>query len=114
MTIKVGEKIHVMTRRLFDGDQLRHFAGVVEATSQAVVRARGYAFAYDQSENEFVRRQEERIRLFSTTDAGFIINILPPETEVATLHYQLDAQGRRVVTDGKTVSCDVSEFGAKR
>ncbi|MGA9533154.1 MAG: hypothetical protein WBR18_10605 [Anaerolineales bacterium] len=114
MTLNVGEKIHVIARRLYDGDQMRHFAGVVEATSPSQIRVRGYTFLYDQAENEFVRRDEERIRLFSATDAGLIINVLPPETEVVKLHYQLDEQGRRVVTDGKAVSLNVSEFGANR
>jgi hypothetical protein len=112
--LTAGEKIHVITRRLFDTDLRRHFAGVVEAGTGGVARVKGYAFIFDDWADDFKRRPEERIRLFSLIDAGLIINILPDETEISELKYKISHEGHRVVTDGKDFSLDVSEFTATR
>jgi hypothetical protein len=112
--INVGEKVHIITRRLFESDLRRHFVGVVEEVTGAMIRARGYVFVFDEAANEFVRRDEQRQRLFSASDSGLIINILPAETELANLRYKIDGQGNRVLADGSTLSLNISEFGAKR
>ncbi len=114
MVIQTKEKIHIISRRLFDGDLRRHFVGVVEVVSEQAIRARGYIFVFDETINEFVRREKGRVRIFSLTDAGLIINLLPDETELDTIQYSMDDQGNRIITDGKSVSFNVSEFSARR
>ncbi len=113
MVIAQGHKVHIVTRRLFESDLRRHFEGVVEEVSGAQIRARGYVFVFDEPSGDFVRRDEERRRVFSVSDSGLIINILPAETDLARLRYEMDAQGRRIVTDGGVVSMNVTEFGAR-
>jgi hypothetical protein len=44
MVLTEGEKVHVITRRLFDNDLRRHFVGEVKAVSDVAVRLEGYAF----------------------------------------------------------------------
>ncbi len=114
MTITAGEKLHMITRRLFEGDLRRHFAGVVEEVTGTMIRARGYVFVFDEGTNEFVRRNDERRRLFSASDAGLVINILPLETEVEDLRYKMNEESNRVLTDGKTFSLNINEFGSTR
>ncbi|MCJ7735180.1 MAG: hypothetical protein MUP11_11600 [Anaerolineales bacterium] len=114
MTVQVGEKLHIITRRLFEGDLRRHFAGVVEEVTGTIIRVRGYVFVFDEGVNEFVRRNEERRRLFSVSDAGLVINILPLETEVEDLRYKMNDLANRVLTDGKTFSLNISEFSSTR
>jgi hypothetical protein len=112
--VEPGEKIHIITRRLFDEDIRRHFAGLIEKVSSTVIQVRGYAYVYDEWANQFKILSDERVRLFSLTDAGLIINILPRDVEVADLKYTLTADGQRILSDGKDFSLDVSEFTSKR
>jgi hypothetical protein len=112
--VQPGQKIHVITRRLFDGDLRRHFVGQVEEAIESSVRVRGYAFIFDEGVNEFRRRDDERVRIFSLSDPGLIVNILPADAEVEEIRYEIDGHGNRMVTDGITFSLNVSEFSARR
>ena len=114
MCVTTEEKIHIITRRVFEKDLRRHFVGVIEDVSSELARVKGYVFVFDEWADEFKRRPEERVRIFSLTDANLIINILPPEIEITELMYKVNQEGQRVVTDGKDFSLDVSEFTAKR
>lgn len=111
--ISKGQKVHIITRRLFDGDIRRHFAGVIEEVSEPLVRAVGYVFVFDETKNTFVRRDEVRTRVFSLAEAGFIINILPDYVDITNLQYRKNLNGQKVLTDGRTFSLDVSEFDFK-
>ncbi|MDX1437991.1 MAG: hypothetical protein R3335_14355 [Anaerolineales bacterium] len=114
MILKPGEKVHIITRRLFENDLRRHFAGEIERVSDSALRVRGYSFVYDGATNEFLRREEERLRVFPTEDAGLIINVIPDDTDLAKLAYLVNDEGERILTDGKSFSINVSEFGARR
>ncbi len=114
MVIGIGEKVHVITRRLFESDLRRHFAGIVIEVADSSIRAKGFTFVFDQSTNEFVRREEERVRIFTLTDAGIVINLLPVDAQLSNMKYQIDERGQRVVTDGVTFSLNISEFGSNR
>lgn len=114
MTLAKGEKVHVMTRRKFEGDLRRHFVGEVEEATESVVRLKGFAFIFDEATNEFVRREEQRVRVLPLLDAGLIINVIPRETDLNELRYLTDERNRRVITDGKSFIMNVSEFGARR
>ena len=114
MPISVGEKLHVITRRLFEGDLRRHFAGVVTAVEGNIVRLEGYVFIFDTRANAWDRRHEKRTRIVGVGDSGHIIKVIPPEVEIDALVYQLDASRHLVVTDGKKFALDINEFGAQR
>ncbi|MDP3939642.1 MAG: hypothetical protein Q8R92_16115 [Deltaproteobacteria bacterium] len=114
MTLTAGEKIHVITRRLFENDLRRHFIGEVEACTDILIRARGFAFVYDEGSNDFTRREETRTRIFSLLDANLIVNVLPKDVAVEDIRYRLDDRNRRLVTDGKGFAMNISEFGAQR
>ena len=106
-----GEKIFVVTRRLFESDLRRHFVGKVQQVSGAAVRVRGYAFVFDATANVFVRRNELRTRIFSLIDAGYTMTVLPGETILDKIQYSLNEKGQRVLTDDSTFTMNVSEFG---
>jgi hypothetical protein len=55
MVIDKGEKVHIVTRRRFEGDLQRHFVGEVLEAQGAVVRIEGYAFIRDRTRNEFTK-----------------------------------------------------------
>jgi hypothetical protein len=114
MLIQVGEKVHVITRRLFDNDVRRHFVGVVTGADSCALRLSGYAFIFDETENDFVRLDERRERVISLTDAGLVINILPGGTNLETVRYTADSRGRHIVTDGESFNLNINEFGLNR
>lgn len=108
-----GEKVHVVRRRAFDDDVRIHFAGIVEAASGAAVRLKGHTWIHDATENQFVRDPKEQVRLFSLSDAGHAIRILPAHVELESLEYQV-RRGRMVIVDGASFEMGVHEFGVTR
>ena len=104
----------MVTRRQFENDLRRHFAGEVTGVTESAVCVEGYVFVYDSSLAEFTKRPELRTRIISLIDAGNVINVLPDETAIGQLRYEVGKTGHLVVTDGKTVTLDVHEFGGKR
>jgi hypothetical protein len=108
--LKPGEKIHVITRRCFDGDLRRHFAGQVVAATESTARVQGYTFVFYPGPNEYVRRPDLRERIIALSDAGNIINVLPENVNLDELVYRPSEQNRLVVTDCKSFSLDINEF----
>ena len=114
MVLTKGEKVFVISRRRFETDLRRHFVGEVEAASETTMRVRGYAFVFDESINDFVRRDQPRIRIFSLTDAGLTIIVLPGEVDPEQVRYAFEGGNMRIITDEKSFKMNVSEFGARR
>jgi len=108
--INVGDKFHIVTRRLFEDDIRRHFAGEVTSVSTHLCELRGYAFVFNSGMNEYRRRPEARTRVFALGDAGFIVNKLPREVNLASLEYRM-VNGRLVVADDGGFALDINEFG---
>ena len=109
--IEPTEKLHIITRRMFEGDLRRHFVGTVRACEGACARVQGYSFVFNPNALEYRRRPEVRTRIFGLMDAQLIVNVIPSETDLETLAYVI-RDGRLVVTDGRKFSLDVNEFGA--
>lgn len=108
--VAVGEAVHIITRRLFDGDVRRHFTGRITAAHDAMVRAEGWVFVFNRGTNEFIRRSERRTRVFALGDAGNIVNVLPGSVEPANLRYEFADTGL-IITDGIDFAVDINEFG---
>ena len=106
----VGDKLHIMTRRLFADDVHPHFVGEISAVTGQLFKARGYSFVFDSGTNSYVRHPEARTRLFSLSDAGYIINVIPQDVELNSLQYRIVA-GRLAITDGSGFSLEINEFG---
>ena len=112
--IESGEKVHIITRRLFELDIRRHFAGEVLSVSAGVIRVKGYSYVFDEWIDQFRRQAEERVRIFSLLDAGLVINIIPPGSVINDLKYRITSEGQRIIFDGSGFSLDISEFTGKR
>ena len=114
MILNQGEKVHIITRRLFDADLRRHFVGEVKALEDNVLRVEGYAFVFDESHSKFIKRPERRVRIISIADSGVIINVIPTEVNLNELMYRISDDRRLVLTDGRSFSLDINEFSASR
>ena len=108
--IEVGEKLHIITRRFFESDIRRHFAGEVIGISDELHEVRGYEFVFNHGNNEFQKRPELRTRIFSLGQEGFIVTKLSREVAIESLLYRF-IERRLVVTDGKNFFLDINEFG---
>jgi len=114
MVVETGEKLHVVTRRMFADDLRRHFIGVVDEVSDTTIRATGFGFVFDELKGEFVKSNEMRTRLITPGDAGLIIHIHPEAVDLASLRYGRGKGGARILTDGGGFEMAVSEFGTSR
>lgn len=114
MIFSPGDKVHIITRRHFPDEVRRHFVGEVAAAEGAVIRATGYAFVYESFDEKFARRPEIRTRVFNCGESGFIVNILPPGTELDRVEYIVTADNRLLATDGRAFRLDINEFSDRR
>ena len=110
--LNLGEKVHVITRRLFDDDLRRHFVGEVTATRDGRFRAEGFTFVFDTAMNQFVKRPELRTRVFSL-DSQQIVNVLPKGVAISKLIYKVTHK-MLTVTDEQGFSLEINEFGLNR
>ncbi len=85
MIFEKGEKVHIITRRQFENDVRRHFAGIVIDSSDFTMRVEGYVFVHNLSDNQFEKRFEKRIRIVSLVDANNLINVIPLNIEIDSL-----------------------------
>ncbi len=114
MIIEKGEKVHIVTRRHFNGDLRRHFVGEVLDVEGIIVRIEGYAFIYDSTKNDFIRKPRKRVRIFDLGQSGYIVTIIPSQVLLHELTYKSTDQKTLLFTDGKSFQIDVSEFGVHR
>lgn len=114
MILEPGTKLHVITRRGFEDDIRRHFAGEVMRATDTTALVRGYTFVLSTSRNEYVRRPDRRTRIISLIDAANIINVIPRDANLETMIYKYTEAQRLVVTDGGSFQLDINEFGSGR
>ena len=109
-----GEKVFVITRRLFEGDRIRLFVGEVQAAVDMAMKVRGYVFVHDDFTNEIVRREDIRTRIISLVDAINIIMVIPKEVTLENVQYEINNMNERVITDKDAFSLNLNEFGASK
>ena len=108
--LAVGDKLHIMTRRLFADDVHPHFACEIIAVDGPLFRAQGFPFVFDSGTNSYLKHPDLRTRLFSLSDAGHIINVIPQEVDLNSLQYRIVA-GQLTITDSRGFSLEINEFG---
>ncbi len=113
MFLDPGEKVHVIERRLFEGDVRRHFVGEVQGADVTAMRVRGYVFVHDAASSTWVRGSERRTRIIPIGSSGFVVNVVPRDTAIDEVRYE-DIDGRLTVTDGGSLRLDINEFGRLR
>lgn len=99
--LEKGEKLHVIERRMFDGDVRRHFVGEVEACSETAVRVTGYAFVCNAGTGNFDRREPERTRIIPLNSSGVVVYVIPREIDVESVRYEWATGNRLVVRSGR-------------
>ncbi|MDH3247612.1 MAG: hypothetical protein OEQ47_01515 [Acidimicrobiia bacterium] len=113
MFLEAGENVHVIERRLFEGDVRRHFVGEVQGADVMAMRVRGFVFVHDTTSSTWIRGSERRTRIIPIGSSGFVINVLSRDTHIDDVRYE-EIDGRLIVTDGGTLNLDINEFGRMR
>lgn len=108
--LAVGDKVHIMTRRLFADDVHPHFVAEISAVAGSLFKAQGYVFVFDSATNSYLKHPALRTRIFSLSDAGHIINVIPREVDLNSLRYRVVSK-RLEITDGVGFSLEINEFG---
>ncbi len=108
--LQTGDKLHIITRQLFQTDIRRHFVGEVIKYSDLFQEITGYAFVFNTSLNEYKKRPDQRTRVFSLGQAGYIITRVPQEVELNSLRYKF-IDNRLILTDNADFQMDINEFG---
>ena len=109
MILNTGEYVHIIHRQLFPADARRHFVGTVESHEGAIVRLKGYLFAMDSTQSQFVRREQLRTRIISLNDA-VIVNVLPSQVKIDNITYTHRPNGDILVTDGTDWRFDITHL----
>lgn len=110
MSLKPGEKIHVIHRRHYEKDLHRHFIGVVDKYEDGVARVTGHVYTVDPVKFAFTKRIEVRTRLVSIVSGDVLVNIIPPAVDLDKITYKQERKAVRV-TDGSNWHLDLSEYG---
>jgi hypothetical protein len=110
--IDPGEKVHISFRRRFEGDLRRHFVGTVIRAKGPLVRCDGYFFIFDDLEGAFVKKPEHRTLIFQLANAGYIVNVIPSDVDIDSLHFRKTRQNILVLTDDENFILDINEFGS--
>ncbi|MBU0675071.1 MAG: hypothetical protein KJ950_10545 [Proteobacteria bacterium] len=111
MIIEKGEKVHVVYRRLLENEVRRHFMGEIVESNGSIARIDGFVSIFDSTTNKFTKKSEKRTTIIDLAESGYIANILPNYVIIDDLQYVLNQNKKLVLTDGKTFSLDINEFG---
>jgi len=111
--LEPGEKVHVIERRVFDGDVRRHFVGEVEAATDSAVRAVGFTFVLNPMTGNFDRREPARTRIVPLGAAGVVVYVIPRQIDVKAVRYEW-AAGNRLVVRAPGWEVFLDEFATAR
>jgi hypothetical protein len=109
MIINEGQYVHIIHRQLFHDDAQRHFVGTVEAHEGTLIRVKGYLFAKDSKDDQFVRRKQLRSRIVAISDA-VIVNVLPAHVKIDNIIYTHQSNGDIHVSDGTDWHLDITHL----
>ncbi len=109
MILHAGEKVHIIHRRLFQGEARRHMVGVVDAYENGMARIVGYVFTVDKSSFSYTKHDDKRTRIVAMSSGDLFVNVLPPEVDIDKVHYEQQSKTTRV-TDGSGWHLELSEF----
>jgi hypothetical protein len=86
--LKQGDKVLVAHRRLFDGDEVRYFAGIVESYDAGVFRATGWTFLQDATTKMLFKKEDVRTKLYSLASGTVMVYSLPDDVELGHLRFE--------------------------
>ena len=107
--IRSGDKLLLAHRRLFEADQSRYFAGVVDEYEDDIARITGHTFVRESVRGAFLRKEDARTKLISLSAGTLIVYLLPAQTQLDALRLEERGKHRLVLTDGVALEMDMTD-----
>ncbi len=108
MILESGSKILVAHRRLFDTDGARFFVGTIDGYEAGVARATGYSWVRDLYSGKFIRKNEQRTKIFAVGSGTLIVYSLPNSIDMSRLKFE-QTEMQTLLLDGASFKMDLSE-----
>ena len=109
MLLAAGDKLLIAHRRLYEGDQPRLFAGIVEAYEAGIVKVAGYSWVREPVRGELQKKEDRRTKILSIASAGLICYQLPSQVNIERLELKPAAQHQVILTDGAGFSMNLTD-----
>lgn len=100
MILERGIRILIAHRRLFAGDHMRFFTGVVEGYEDGLARITGHTWLRNSYSGTFQCKKDTRTKIVSLTSGTLIVYQLPSTVDMKTLHVEMDDADVFLVDDG--------------
>lgn len=109
MILDRGDKVLIVHRRLFDGDSIRFFVGVVDSYEDGIAKVTGHTWIREPFSAALFKKEGARTKIFSISSGTLIVYQLPIATELSSVRFEDDRFGRIWIGDGKDLRIDLSE-----
>ena len=109
MILTQGDKVLIVHRRLYRGDNSRYFVGIVDGYADGIAKVTGYTWLRDHDAGQFIAKKDRRTKIFSLQSGTLIVYQLPAKVDMAKLRFVDDEQLNCSLTDGEDLSIDVTE-----
>lgn len=98
--LEAGEKLLVVHRRLFEGDDNRYFLGEVQGFQDAIARVVGFTFVRDAMGGSVQKKEQLRTKLIALSSGTFLVYVLPPEVSVEAATIEAREAELRLIAPG--------------
>ena len=109
MLLACGDLVFIAHRRLYENDQPRFFAGVVDAYDAGVLKATGYAWIRESVRGELRRKSDRRTKVVSIASVGLLIYQLPAGVDIEHLELNIGRDHTVILTDNAGFSMDLTD-----
>jgi hypothetical protein len=113
MILEEGDKILIVYRRLFEGDETRYFAGIVDGYEAGVAKVTGRTWLRDTFSGGVVGKPDPTTKIFSIASGAVIVYELPDAANVDRLRFETGQTGGLWITDGAGFRLDLTERGGR-
>ena len=88
MILEPGVRVLIAHRRLYEGDHMRFFTGVVEGYEAGIARVTGHTWLRDGYSGAFKRKDDTRTKIVSLMSGTLIVYQLPSTIDLASLRVE--------------------------
>ena len=111
MILEEGNKVLVVYRRLFETDEARFFAGIVDGYESGVMKVTGHSWMKDPFAGVLVEKPQQRTKILSIASGTLIVYLLPEQVVLKNLRFEQKKDGGLWLGDGASFQMNLTEKG---
>jgi hypothetical protein len=108
MILEKDDVVLLSNRRMFQHEEARFFLGRTLAREGALIKLEGFSFVRDMSNGHVVKKDEKRVKIMSLASPGYIVYVLPSDTNIEAADIEGGAVDAMLV-DGSRPLMNLSE-----